>query len=241
MAPAWKCGCCGEPMDKPIRILIADDHPILRDGLRKLLEAESDFVVAGEACNGHEALQLTRQLEPDLLLLDLVMPGVPCLEVLRLLAATSLPTRTILLTASIERDQIVKALQLGARGVVLKDSASQVLMKAIRLVMAGQYWIGRESVGELVETFRTQMFDVMERRFGLTARELEIVTTVTAGLTNKEIARRLSLSEETVKHHLTKIFGKVGVSNRLELALFAISQNLVKPLSETRSKEGDPD
>jgi two-component system nitrate/nitrite response regulator NarL len=228
-------------MDKPIRILIADDHPILRDGLRKLLEAEHDFIVAGEACNGNEALQITRQLEPDMLLLDLVMPGVPCLEVLRSLTATSLPTRTILLTATIEPDEIVKALQLGARGVVMKDSASQLLMKAIRLVMAGQYWIGRNSVAGLVDTFRTQMFDVMERRFGLTARELEIVTAVTTGFANKEIAQRLSLSEETVKHHLTKIFGKVGVSNRLELALFAISQNLVKPVSETRAKEDSRD
>jgi two-component system, NarL family, nitrate/nitrite response regulator NarL len=220
-------------MDKPIRILIADDHPILRDGLRKLLEAERDFIVAGEACNGHEALQSTRQLEPDVLLLDLVMPGVPCLEVLRSLTATSLPTRTILLTANIESDEIVKALQLGARGVVMKDAASQLLMKAIRVVMAGQYWIGREGGAGLDETFRTQMFDAMERRFGLTARELEIVTTVTTGLSNKEIAKRFSLSEETVKHHLTKIFAKVGVSNRLELALFAIAQNLVKPLPET--------
>ena len=223
-------------MDKPIRILIADDHPILRDGLRNLLEAERDFIVAGEACNGHEALQITRQLEPDMLLLDLVMPGVPCFEVLRSLTATSLPTRTILLTASIEPDEIVKALQLGARGVVMKDSASQLLMKAIRLVMAGQYWIGREGVAGLVETFRTQMFDAVERRFDLTARELEIVTTVTTGFSNKEIAKRFSLSEETVKHHLTKIYSKLGVSNRLELALFAISQHLVEPLSETRPK-----
>ena len=108
-------------MDRPIRIMIADDHPILREGLRKLLEAERDFTVAGEACNGHEALEIARQLEPDMLLLDLVMPGVPCFEVLRSLTATALPTRTILLTASIEPDEIDKALQLGARGVVMKD------------------------------------------------------------------------------------------------------------------------
>jgi two-component system nitrate/nitrite response regulator NarL len=228
-------------MGKPIRILIADDHPILRDGLRKLLEAEQDFVVAGEACDGHEALQVTRQLEPDMLLLDFVMPGVPCLEVLRCLTASALPTRTLLLTASIEPDEIVKALQLGARGVVMKDSASQLLMKAIRMVMSGQYWIGRESVTGLVDTFRAQMFESEERRFGLTARELEIVTTVTTGLTNKEIAQRFTLSEETVKHHLTKIYSKLGVSNRLELALFAISQHLVEPLSETRPKNGGRD
>jgi len=228
-------------MAKPIRILIADDHPILRDGLRKLLEAERDFVVAGEARDGHEALHVTRQLEPDMLLLDFTMPGAPCLEVLRSLTATPLATRTLLLTADIEPDEIVKALQLGARGVVMKDSASELLMKAIRVVMDGQYWIGRESVAGLVETFRTQMFESVDRRLGLTPRELEIVQTVTTGFTNKEIAQRFSLSEETVKHHLTKIFSKLGVSNRLELALFAISQHLVEPLSETRPKAAPRD
>ena len=228
-------------MAKPIRILIADDHPILRDGLRKLLEAERDFVVAGEARDGHEALNITRQLEPDMLLLDFTMPGAPCLEVLRSLTATPLATRTLLLTADIEPDEIVKALQLGARGVVMKDSASELLMKAIRVVMDGQYWIGRESVAGLVETFRTQMFESVDRRLGLTPRELEIVQTVTTGFTNREIAQRFSLSEETVKHHLTKIFSKLGVSNRLELALFAISQHLVEPLSETRPKAAPRD
>ena len=228
-------------MAKPIRILIADDHPILRDGLRKLLEAERDFVVAGEARDGHEALHVTRQLEPDMLLLDFTMPGAPCLEVLRSLTATPLATRTLLLTADIEPDEIVKALQLGARGVVMKDSASELLMKAIRVVMDGQYWIGRESVAGLVETFRTQMFESVDRRLGLTPRELEIVQTVTTGFTNREIAQRFSLSEETVKHHLTKIFSKLGVSNRLELALFAISQHLVEPLSETRPKAAPRD
>jgi two-component system, NarL family, nitrate/nitrite response regulator NarL len=219
-------------MDKAIRILIADDHPILREGLRKLLEAEDDFVVAGEASNGDETLQMTRELEPDMLLLDLTMPGVPCLEVLRSLTASALPTRTLLLTASIEPDDFVKAMQLGARGVVMKDVASQMLMKAIRKVMDGQYWIGREGVAGLVDTFKSQMFEHKERRFGLTPRELAIVATVATGLTNREIAHRFSISEETVKHHLTKIFSKVNVSNRLELALFAVSQRLVEPLSE---------
>jgi two-component system, NarL family, nitrate/nitrite response regulator NarL len=228
-------------IDRSIRILIADDHPILREGLRKLLEAEADFVVAGEASNGDEALQITRELEPDMLLLDLMMPGVPCLEVLRSLTASALPTRTLLLTASIEPHDFVKALQLGARGVVMKDAASQLLMKAIRKVMDGQYWIGREGVAGLVDTFKSQMFENKERRFGLTPRELAIVATVTTGLTNREIAQRFSISEETVKHHLTKIFSKVNVSNRLELALFAVSQRLVEPLSETRTKCGPSD
>jgi DNA-binding NarL/FixJ family response regulator len=224
-------------MDKAISIVIADDHPILRDGLRKLLEAEEDFVVAGEACNGDETLEVAQQLSPDMLLLDLMMPGVPSLDVLRSLTARSLPTRTLLLTASIEADELIRALQLGARGVVMKDSASELLMKAIRVVMAGQYWIGRESVAGLMDTFRAHLTVTRGRPFGLTPREREITSAVTAGFTNKEIARRFSLSEETVKHHLTKIFGKVNVANRLELALFAISQNLVTPLSEPKTKK----
>ena len=117
---------------------------------------------------------------------------------------------------------------LGARGLVMKDSASELLMKAMRMVMAGQYWIGRESVSGLVETLRTQMFASSEPKFGLTPRELEIVAAVAAGYSNKEMAQRFSLSQETVKHHLTRIYNKLHVTNRLELALFAISQHLVE-------------
>ena len=156
-ARASKCGCRARPMDKT-KVVIADDHPILRDGLRKLLEAEQDFAVVGEAVDGHGAVEVTRRIEPNILLLDLAMPGLPGLEVLRALNGVPLATRTILLTANIERDEVVKALQLGARGLVMKDSASELLMKAMRMVMAGQYWIGRESVSGLVETLRTQMF-----------------------------------------------------------------------------------
>lgn len=209
---------------------------MVRDGLRKLLEAEPDFLVAGDAANGSEVLEITRRLEPDVLLLDLVMPGVPYEEVLRSLSASGLPTRALLLTATIEPREIVTAVQLGARGVVLKGCASELLMKAIRKVMDGQYWIDRNSVSTLVQMVRGQAAPRSERRFGLTARELDIVATVTTGLTNREIATRFSLSEETVKHHLTKIFSKVGVTNRLELALFAISQGVLKPVSAQEPK-----
>jgi two-component system nitrate/nitrite response regulator NarL len=111
----------------------------------------------------------------------------------------------------------------------MKDSATQVLMKAIRTVMAGEYWVGPDKVAGLVETIRADVVRLVPRRFGLTPRELEIVAAVTGGYTNKEIARRFSLSEETVKHHLTKIYGKVGVANRLELALFAFAEHLIAP------------
>jgi DNA-binding NarL/FixJ family response regulator len=136
-------------------------------------------------------------------------------------------TKIIVLTAAIERIQIVQALQLGARGVVMKEAATQLLMKAIRTVMAGEYWIGREAVGDIVEFMRLNASgDRPPKNFGLTKREMDILTTIVAGLSNKEIARKFALSEDTVKHHLTNIFDKVGVGSRLELALFAINNRI---------------
>jgi DNA-binding NarL/FixJ family response regulator len=214
----------------PIRIVIADDHPIFRDGLRRLLELEPAFQVIGEAADGAEALKLVKQLGPDVLLLDLAMPRVPGLETLAELSKAKTPVRTILLTAQIERSQIVEALQLGARGIVLKESATELLMESIRVVMAGQYWVGRESVSDLVATLRDLMprggEDPNQRRYGLTPREMEVISTIVGGYTNKDIAQRFAISEQTVKHHLTNIFDKVGVSNRLELALFAVNHHL---------------
>ncbi len=214
------------------RILIADDHTIFRDGLRRLLESEPEFQVVGEAADGAEALQLVQQLKPDILLLDLAMPRMPGLETLRELATQGMNVRTILLTAAIEKRQIVEALQTGARGVIMKDAATQLLMKGIRTVMGGQFWVGREAVADMVTYLRdkaAQQPPSPAKAYGLTKRELEILGTIVSGLSNKEIAQKFSLSEDTVKHHLTNIFDKVGVSSRLELALFAINHRLVEP------------
>lgn len=219
---------------QPVRIVIADDHPIFRDGLRRLLESEAEFKVIGEASDGAEAVKLARQLKPDILLLDLAMPRHPGLEALRDLSTGNAPgsssVRVILLTAAAEKNQIVEALQLGARGVVLKDSATQLLLKAIHTVMSGEYWVGRESVSNLVQYLRTLVQssgeEAKQKKFGLTPRELEIVSTVVAGYSNKEIAEYFKISEDTVKHHLSNIFDKLGVSTRLELALFAVNQSL---------------
>src|SRR5918995_5694746 len=212
---------------RTVRIVIADDHPIFRDGLRRLLESEPGFQVVGEASDGAEAVERAKALEPDILLLDVAMPRVTGLAALEQLAQLPKPVRTILLTASIEKPQIVTALQLGARGIVLKDQATSLLLKSIWCVMDGQYWVGHQAVADLIESLRKLMSAPEEaaprqKEFGLTKRELEIVGTIVAGYSNKEIAKSFAISEETVKHHLTNVFNKVGVSNRLELALFAV-------------------
>jgi DNA-binding NarL/FixJ family response regulator len=215
----------------PIRIVIADDHPIFRDGLRKLLEEEPGLEVVGEAADGAEAVELARRLKPDLLLLDLAMPRRPGLEALRDLKEGPDGLRTIVLTASIEKRQIIEALQLGASGVVLKQSATQLLLKSIRAVVGGEMWIGRGSVQDLVQYLRAAddapPRPAPVRGFGLTPRELDIVETIVAGYSNREIARHLSISEDTVKNHLSNVFDKLGVSSRLELALFAVNHRVL--------------
>lgn len=219
-------------MDRKIQLVIADDHPIFRDGLRRLLEAESRIKVIGEARDGAEAVKLVRQLKPEIMLLDQNMPARTGLDALRELSKGegNGSVRIILLTAAIEQKQIVEALQLGARGIVMKDSATQVLLKAIDAVMNGEFWVNLQSVSNPVQYLQamTESSDreAKKKKFGLTPRELEIVSAVVAGLANKEIAAYFKISEDTVKHHLSNIFDKLGVSTRLELALFAVNQGL---------------
>jgi two-component system, NarL family, nitrate/nitrite response regulator NarL len=214
-----------------VRILIADDHRIFRAGLKRLLEGEPGFTVVGEAADGDEAVRLVEQLRPDILLLDLAMPRTSGLDVLRELAGRGTRVRSILLTAAIDRTEIVKALQFGAWGVVLKESATDLLFKSVRSVMAGQCWVGRDSVSDLVQALRESVpaspEGAVRSAFGLTPREREILSSVVTGYTNREIAQQFLLSEDTVKHHLSNIFDKVGASNRVELTLFAVHHDLV--------------
>jgi two-component system nitrate/nitrite response regulator NarL len=212
----------------PVRILIADDHPIFCAGLRRLLEVEPDFDIVGEARDGAEAVELVTVLRPDLVLLDLAMPRMEGIDVINELTRRAIGSRLILLTASISRQRIVEALRLGAHGVVMKEAASDLLFRAIRAVMGGQTWVGREMVADLVHYMRGQLSATDRRKFGLTPREQQVVAAVVSGLTNKDIARQFSISEDTIKHHVSHIFDKLGVSNRLELALVALEYELVE-------------
>ena len=218
-------------MPEEIAILIADDHPIFRGGLRALIETEPGFKLAGEAVDGEQAVALTRQLKPHILLLDLAMPKLGGLDVVKELSPhPPLDTRIIILTAAIDDSQIAEALRLGARGIILKDTATQLLIKAVRCVVNGEFWVGRGNVEGLVQAL--QMAHTMQpedpvKKFALTAREMEVLTAIVEGYSNKDIAKRYKISEQTVKHHLSSIFGKVGVSNRLELALFSVHHQLV--------------
>jgi len=219
---------------KDIGILIADDHPIFREGLRRVLETEAGFQVLGEAVDGEQTLKLARQLKPMVLLLDIRMPHLSGLEVLRELKTSGIPVRTLVLTAALEKGEVVEALQLGARGIVLKHAPSDVLFQGIRSVAAGQFWLCSESVPDLaqaiLETKPCPGSMASRPKFCLTRHETEIIAFIEGGYTNKEIAKKFGVSEHTVKHHLTAIFDKLGVSNRLELVLFSIDHHLTDGL-----------
>jgi DNA-binding NarL/FixJ family response regulator len=187
------------------------------------------MIVVGEARDGEEAIQKVAECGPDVLLLDLAMPRVHGADALRHLFKTHADVKTIVLTAAIEPSEAVEALRCGARGIVLKETATEQLFDAIRAVVSGEFWIGREGVSHLVDALRSlsqKNVGSPNRTFGLTQRELQIVAAIRAGSSNKAIATEFHISEQTVKNHLTAIFNKLGVSTRLELALFASQHNL---------------
>jgi two-component system, NarL family, nitrate/nitrite response regulator NarL len=218
-----------------IRVVIADDHPIFRDGLRRLLGAEPGFEVVGEAGDGHEAVAKAAALRPDVLLLDLAMPRANGLQALQDLLELQLPVRPVLLTAAIDSAETVRALRLGARGVILKEAATQLLFKCLHSVMKGEYWVGHERVQDIVEHLRRTEDDDhrgLTPAGRLTRRELQIVAAIVDGSSNKDIGQQFGLSQQTVKNHLSHIFDKLGVSNRLELALYAVHHKLLSRLED---------
>src|SRR5208283_3886630 len=219
-----------------IRIVVADDHPIFRDGLCKLLALEDDFEVVAQAQDGRQVLEVLQQLEPDILLLDLKMPGLDGLQTLQRLQVAKGKTRVIVLTASDDKNEFVQAMKLGTSGIVLKQTATDQLIKSIRKVHAGEIWLDSHTTAAVIRQFVANeeqqplpppVNSTREReRSPLSQREREIVALVAQGFKNKEMAEKMFISEQTVKNHLHNIFDKLGVSDRLELALYAIHNNL---------------
>jgi two-component system, NarL family, nitrate/nitrite response regulator NarL len=229
-----------EPAKRKIRIVLADDHPIVRDGLRKMLALESDIEVVGEATDGREALEQIQMHEPDILLLDLRMPNLDGLSALQTLQHINRKTKVIILTASEDKNEFVQAMKLGCSGIVLKQTAPELIVKSIRKVNDGEIWLDSHTTAAVMRQFATAGPDgftssgsgsstggaKVRERSPLSAREREIVSLVAQGYKNKEMAEKMFISEQTVKNHLHNIFDKLGVSDRLELALYAIHKGL---------------
>jgi DNA-binding NarL/FixJ family response regulator len=210
-------------------VVLADDDPIVREVVRTRLSANGNFEVVGEAEDGRVAIEQVEKLHPDVLLLDLLMPNLPGIEALQELAGKRQHGHTIVFSSTVGPQQILQALQLGARGILSKSRISD-LEPAIRSVLNGNYWVeGREvsEISSLLADLSNSMGSASPTRsYGLTPREIEVIGLVTEGCSNKEVAFRLTITEDTVKRHLTNIFDKVGMSTRLELALFALKNKL---------------
>jgi two-component system, NarL family, nitrate/nitrite response regulator NarL len=228
-----ECAQVGQTKEvSQIRIIIADDHQIFRDGLRRLLSMEDGFEVIGEARDGNEVLQLVAETEPDVLLLDLRMPGLDGLTVLQKLKFAGIKSKVIILTASEDKNEFVQAMKYGCSGIVLKHTATELLYKSIRKVYAGEIWLDSYTTAAVMRQFASPARAAVDpdrrgrERSPLSQREREIVALVAQGFKNKEIADKIFISEQTVKNHLHNIFDKLGVSDRLELALYAIHKGI---------------
>lgn len=204
-----------------IRLVLADDHPIVLDGLEQLFRLEDDIEVVAQCRDGAAALAAVESLRPDVLLLDVRLPRLDGITVLRTLGGTATRTRVVLLTAEIDDEQLVAAIDLGARGVVLKETAPALVVEAVRAVAAGELWLERGLGSRALKRILVRDAGRRDAARSLTPRELEIVQLVAEGLRNRAVAERLCITEGTVKIHLHRIFEKLGVSGRLELALWA--------------------
>lgn len=214
-------------MEMEIEVVLADDHPIVLDGLEQLFGLEADIRVLARCRNGPDTLAALEARPPDVLVLDLRMPGLDGLAVLEEISRRRWKTRVVLLTAAIQDEQLVEAIRLGARGVVLKESAPELLVQAVREVHAGREWLEQGLVGRALRRLLDRDSGLREAIRVLTPRELEIVRLVAEGLRNRSVAERLFISEGTVKIHLHRIYEKLEVGGRLELALYAREKGLV--------------
>ncbi len=210
-----------------IRIVLADDHPIVLHGLQQLFERQADFEVVSCCQDGVAALTAVRTHRPDVLVLDLRMPGCNGLDVFRAISEERLGCRSVLLTAAVRDHQVMDAVKLGAMGVVLKESPPETLVECVRSVFGGKPWMERETATRAFRTILDREAAVRDAGETLTPREIEIVRMVAQGLRNRVIAERLSISEGTVKVHLHNIYEKFGVDGRLELVLCAQGKGLI--------------
>lgn len=212
------------------RVVIVDDHTLFRDGLRTILGMEDDFEVIADVESAEDLVELMWQTKPDVLLLDIRMPQGSGLDALPAVVRISPNTSVIVLTACDEMEEHVRAFKLGARGVVLKDSARQTLVEAIRSVCRGETWMDPRMSGVLVAELARSGSDgyglTIDRDDGLTDRELEIVRLVAGGKKNKEVAALLAISERTVRTNLTSVFQKLGVRDRIGLVMYALRHGL---------------
>lgn len=209
------------------RIVIADDHPIVLDGLVQLFTGEKDFDVVARCSTGDEALAALRRVRPDVAILDIRMPGVSGLELLRHVYNEGLPTRVVLLTAEIGDEAVVEAVRLNVAGIVLKEMAPRVLLQSVRAVAAGEKWLDDGAMRRALDKMLRREAGLADAVRVLTPRELEVVKMVATGLRNKQIADRLTITEGTVKIHLHSIYQKLGVSGRVELSIYAREKSLV--------------
>ncbi len=216
-------------MDGKVTVVIADDHAIVREGIKNLVELSSEFKVVGLAENGQGAIDICKKEKPDVLLLDISMPSMNGIEVLRRLFKHNLDTKVIVLTIHDEKAYLVETMSLGVKGYVLKDADSDILLEAIRTVADGEIYIYPsmrkyldKTTKKIIISGKSEVFDM------LTARELEIIKFLADGLSNKDIAESLYISEKTVKNHVSNIFKKLGVNDRTSAAIYAIKKGLKK-------------
>ena len=204
-----------------ITLVLADDHPIFLDGLEDIFRRERDIEVLERCLEGQAGLRAVRQLKPDVLILDLRMPKMDGLGVLREMQKEKLSTRVVVLTAALDEDEVLEAIRLGVQGVVLNEMAARLLVQCVRKVHAGEQWLEKRSVSLALEKLLKRQAAAREMAGVLTPREIEIVRMVSDGLRNREIADRLCINEGTVKVHLHNIYEKLKVNSRLQLARYA--------------------
>lgn len=209
-----------------ISVLIVDDHPIVRQGLRTLLELQEDIVVAGEAANGKIAVEMASRLKPDVVLMDLVMPELDGISATRQISALKQATRVIALTSFVEDDKVIPAIQAGAVSFLLKDVSPNDLMEAVRAAHHGEARLHPTVIRKLMNQVSVLPTAAKQIPSDLTVRELEVIRLVSEGLSNREIASRLVISEKTVKTHISSILGKLGLEDRTRLAIYAIKKGL---------------